>query len=253
MPPAAPDQSSAGGVGRRRRVPAGLAVALAVALALVGTGMVGYGLSSQRHPPPQPSVALAPPHKPSGEPAMNPAPTAPAPTVAVALPPATPTTIRIPAIGVSSPVNVVGLNPDKTLQVPRVGPLYDQAAWYRYSPTPGETGPSVIIGHVDSARNGPSVFYRLGALTPGQQVQVGRADGGSATFEVDSVASYPKDSFPQLTVYGPTTQPALRLITCGGSFDRATLEYRNNTVVFAHLVASTAPTGTTAPTDTTAR
>lgn len=150
---------------------------------------------------------------------------------------AEPTTIAIPAIGVSSPVNNVGLNPDNTMEVPQPGPLYDQAAWYRHSPTPGELGPSVIIGHIDSVETGPSVFFALQELEPGQRIDVGRSDGTMAVFEVDSVERYPKDSFPHLTVYGNTDHAALRLITCGGVFDDATDNYRDNIVVFAHLVS----------------
>jgi sortase (surface protein transpeptidase) len=157
----------------------------------------------------------------------------------VGLAAATPTAIRIPAIDVSAPVNTVGLNRDHTMQVPAPGPLYNQPAWYRYSPTPGQLGPSVIIGHIDSARDGPSVFFKLGALTPGEQIQVDRTDHTTATFEIDAVRSYPKKSFPTTVVYGPTSQSALRLITCGGSFNRATGQYRDNTVVFAHLTGDT--------------
>ncbi|MDQ2883286.1 MAG: class F sortase [Actinomycetota bacterium] len=221
----------AGGLGRRRLV----AVALAAVLGLAGVSMVGYALEHQQVAP-QPSVADTGPLSlpelkalPAPQPAL-------APRITAGLPRAEPTSIRIPAINVSSPVNVVGLKPDKTMAVPQPGPLYDQAAWYRYSPTPGEIGPSVIIGHIDSAKNGPSVFFNLGELKPGQRIRVTRSDGTTPTFEVDSVHSYPKDAFPQQAVYGDTDYPALRLITCGGSFDRQTRQYLNNTVVFAHLV-----------------
>lgn len=156
------------------------------------------------------------------------------------LPAAAPTSIQIPAIGVSSPVNVVGLNPDATMQVPQPGPLYDQAAWYRYSPTPGEIGPSVIIGHIDSAARGPSVFFGLSRLEPGQRIRVSRDDQTTMTFEVDAVQSYSKNSFPAATVYGGTDRAALRLITCGGAFDQTTRQYRDNIVVFAHLAGVTA-------------
>ncbi len=154
---------------------------------------------------------------------------------AALLPAARPTSLHIPAINVSSAVNSVGLNPDHTMEIPHPGPLYDQPAWYRYSPTPGERGPSVIIGHVDSAKGGPSVFFTLGALKPGQRIEVARIDGTTAAFAVDSVESFPKDSFPVRDVYGDTDHAALRLITCGGSFDERTHSYRNNIVVFAHL------------------
>jgi sortase (surface protein transpeptidase) len=148
---------------------------------------------------------------------------------------ARPKTIRIPAIKVFSPVNSVGLNSDHTMEVPHPGPLYNQPAWYRNSPTPGERGASVIVGHVDSAK-GPSVFFNLGALRPGQRIEITRADGIIAIFAVDHVASFPKDSFPTRAVYGSSDYSALRLVTCGGSFDKATGNYRNDVVVFAHLV-----------------
>ena len=96
-----------------------------------------------------------------------------------------PVTLAIPSIGVSSPVNNVGLNPDRTLEVPAPGPLYDQAAWYRGSPTSGRVGPSVILGHVDSAAAGPSVFFRLGSLRRHDLVLITRADGSVAVFAVD--------------------------------------------------------------------
>lgn len=147
-----------------------------------------------------------------------------------------PSRVRIPSIGVESPVNEVGLNPDRSMEVPAPGPDYDQAAWYRGSVTPGEIGPSVIIGHVDSAKDGPSVFYRLGDLRPGAAFTVNREDGKELTFRVDSVRSYSKSEFPTRTVYGGTTRPEVRLITCGGDFDSDAGSYRDNTVVFAHLV-----------------
>lgn len=229
----------------RRRVENGtrtarlVAAAVAVVLGLAGALMVGYALGHQQVAP-QPAVVSAgrqaadrealealPPPPPTSEP-----PAVRGPVLAAAQP----TSIRIPAIDVSSPVNTVGLNPDNTMEVPQPGPLYDQAAWYRYSPTPGEPGPSVITGHIDSAEDGPSVFFRLGDLKPGQQISVGRADGSTAVFAVESVRTYPKDVFPRLTVYGDTDHAALRLITCSGTFDRATGHYRDNIVVFARLV-----------------
>lgn len=111
------------------------------------------------------------------------------------------------------------------------------AGWFTGSPTPGQLGPSVIVGHVDSA-DGPSVFYRVGAVRPGQHVEVARADGTTAVFLVDSVERFAKADFPTLRVYGNTDRAALRVITCGGRYDRATGHYEDNIVVFAHLVGS---------------
>ena len=221
------------------------AVVVAVVLGVVGLLMVSYALAAQQPTPPQPpqaapgSVSIpAPPATPAGTSAR------PGASPAV-LAPAAPTAITIPAIGVSSPVNQVGLNPDRTIEVPPPGPRYDQAAWYRYSPTPGQLGPSVILGHIDSAKNGPSVFFKLGALRPGQQIQIARDDRSTAAFTVDAVASYPKDAFPTQAVYGDTA--ALRLITCGGDFNENTRQYDNNTVVFAHLTTPPAPAAAASP------
>jgi len=154
----------------------------------------------------------------------------------VLLPPSEPIAIDIPAIGVHSEVQQVGLTAERTIEVPAPGPLYDQAAWYKYSSTPGAIGPAIIVGHVDSATDGPSVFYHLGGLQPGDEVLVTRRDGTVAIFTVEAVRRYPKDDFPTELVYGHTDYAALRLITCGGTFDRAERNYLDNVIVFATLV-----------------
>jgi hypothetical protein len=154
--------------------------------------------------------------------------------------PSAPVSIAIPAIGVDSKVFDVGLNPDGTIQVPPLdnSPLTNEAAWYRYSSTPGALGTSVIEGHVDSAASGPSVFYRLGALAVGQQIYITRRDHTVAIFRITAVRQYPKDQFPTTAVYGNARYAALRLVTCGGQFDYATHHYLSNTVVFAALTSS---------------
>ncbi|MBW0105473.1 class F sortase [Pseudonocardia sp. KRD-291] len=212
---------------RRRR----WIVMLTAGLTALGLILVGYGVAAPQGAPPAPSAA------PVSEPIRAmPSELASTP-LRVGLPESAPTSLRIPAIKVASVVNSVGLNPDETMEVPAPGPLYDQAAWYRSSPTPGELGPSVIIGHVDSAANGPSVFYELGALKVGDRIEATRADGAVVEFAVDTVRSFPKDAFPQQTVYGNTPGPELRLITCGGPFDASAGSYRNNTVVFARQIS----------------
>jgi sortase (surface protein transpeptidase) len=130
------------------------------------------------------------------------------------------------------------------LEVPAPGPYYDDAAWYEHSSTPGAIGPAVIIGHVDSAANGPSVFFHLRDLRPGQEILITRADGLVAVFRVDGVGAYPKLDFPTQLVYGETDHAALRLITCGGTFDRATGHYQDNIIVFASLIGSHPTPGT---------
>ncbi|MEJ2887820.1 class F sortase [Actinomycetospora aeridis] len=210
-------------------------VAGAVVLAVLGLGLVGWAFTHQSGPPPAPALASE-----TGPP--PPASVVAGREVETAEPLGTsspPATLRIPAIRVDSPVDQVGLNPDRTMEVPAEGtPGYDHAAWFRYSVTPGRQGPSVLIGHVDSATSGPSVFYELGRLRPGDRAAVTRADGATVTFEVTEVAVFPKDAFPSERVYGPTRGPELRLITCGGSFDRGAGSYRDNTVVFAREVAA---------------
>lgn len=146
-----------------------------------------------------------------------------------------PVRLDIPAIGVHSTLLRLGLNPDHTVQVPPLA-RDSRAGWYRYSPTPGQLGPAVILGHVDSARYGPGVFYRLGTLRRGEVVDVTRADGRVARFRVDRVAQFPKAQFPTAQVYGNVDHAALRLVTCGGTFDRSSGSYEDNIVVFAELI-----------------
>jgi Sortase domain len=148
-----------------------------------------------------------------------------------------PVSVYIPAIGVDSKLLYMGVNADGTIQVPSLETSSEEAGWYRYSATPGQIGASVIEGHVDSYQ-GPAVFYRLGALRPGDTIDVTLADGITAIFSVTGVREYPKSNFPAKSIYGPTDYAALRLITCGGVFDYATGHYLSSTVVFASLISS---------------
>jgi sortase (surface protein transpeptidase) len=148
-----------------------------------------------------------------------------------------PVSVDIPAIGVHSKLLHLGVNPDGTMQVPSLTSRAGQAAWYKYSPTPGQIGASVIEGHVDSYR-GPAVFFRLGALRPGDRVRVRLADGVTAVFRVTGVRQYPKSKFPARKIYGPTRFASLRMITCGGVFDYRTQNYLSSTVVFASLMSA---------------
>jgi hypothetical protein len=147
-----------------------------------------------------------------------------------------PLSVTIPAINVHSKLLRLGLNRNGSIAVPPLPESAGLAAWYKYSVTPGQIGPAVIEGHVDSYA-GPAVFFRLGALHPGNTVNVTLADGVTAIFRVTGVREYRKNDFPDKTVYGRTDYAALRLITCGGSFDHATRHYLSSTVVFASLVA----------------
>jgi hypothetical protein len=200
-------------------------LALAGVLALVGVGAIVAALLGQQYAPAE--------HDAGSLPAPPPVTSVPArPAAPVAPPPSPPGRITIAKLGIDSRVASVGLNPDRTMEVPAKGPLYDLAAWYRYSVTPGQQGPSVIVGHIDSAENGPSVFYRLGELAPGDVVAVTREDGRTVPFTVYATRSFAKDAFPTGEVYAGTPGPELRLITCSGSFDASARSYRDNTVVF---------------------
>jgi sortase (surface protein transpeptidase) len=145
--------------------------------------------------------------------------------------------LSIPDIGVQSVLNPLGVDADGGLEVPARGPHYDEAAWFTGSPRPGETGPAVLMGHVNGRGGTPSVFFRLAELGGGDPVTVSRTDGTTATFEVYRTEQYPKDEFPTTAVYGDTAGSELRLITCAGSWDAAVGHYRDNVVVYAQLVS----------------
>jgi len=148
-----------------------------------------------------------------------------------------PVAVDIPAIGVHSKLLHLGVNSDGTIQVPSLDARADEAAWYKYSAAPGEMGTSVIEGHVDTFL-GPAVFFRLGALHPGDSIDVRLADGVTAVFRVTGVRQYLKSRFPAKTIYGATGFAALHLITCGGVFDNTTRSYLSSTVVFASLTSA---------------
>ena len=222
--------------GRRRAVATGVGVALL----LGGGAAVAVGVTAQEPSPPAPASAQALPTSPapsSGTPTPTteasapPAPTASPTAEAKAQP--KPVKVTIPSLKVSSSLLELGLAEDGTIDVPKPGADYDKAAWFTGSPRPGAVGPAVIEGHVDGV-HGPSVFYDLGKIDKGAKVHVERADGSTVIFVVDGVEAYPKDDFPVKKVYGNTSGPELRLITCGGKFDKATGHYVDNTVVYAH-------------------
>jgi Sortase domain len=147
------------------------------------------------------------------------------------LPRSEPVRLRIPSIGVDTALVRLGLDAAGVLEAPAD---FAVAGWFVHAPTPGELGPAIIAGHVDSKR-GPAVFFRLHRLVPGDEIQVERADGRTAVFRVVAVERHPKEAFPTAAVYGDTDRAALRLITCGGAFDRASGHYRENLVAFARL------------------
>jgi len=149
-----------------------------------------------------------------------------------------PVALRIPAMGVSSSLSQLGLNADKSPQVPT---QYQEPGWYKLGPAPGMMGSAVILGHVDD-KKGPAVFYKLATLKAGDKVDVSLANGAVAHFAVKSVETFLKAKFPSDKVYASHGVKALQLVTCGGVFDKATGHYLSNIVAFTTLV-STTPAG----------
>jgi hypothetical protein len=142
---------------------------------------------------------------------------------------AAPVRLRIPALRVDTPLQRLDLQADGTVAVPK---RPDMAGWYERGPRPGQAGPAVILGHVDS-HAGPGIFFDLSRLPRGAVVKVDRADGSTVTFRVTKVSRVSKTRFPTDLVYAPTLEPTLRLVTCGGSFDTSRRSYRDNVIAFA--------------------
>nr|WP_228031196.1 class F sortase [Streptomyces phyllanthi] len=149
------------------------------------------------------------------------------------LPRSVPKRISIPEITVDAPFTGLSIGESGQLDAP---PPDDPnlAGWFEDGASPGEAGSSIVVGHVDTT-TGPAVFADLLTLRRGSTVDITRADGIVARFKVDSVATFSKEHFPNERVYGDTRTPQLRLITCGGVYNRTTRDYESNVVVFAHL------------------
>lgn len=213
----------------------GLAATVVTCLLVVsGATCIGIAVTHQRDRPEPPLAAVDTPAPPA---AAQPTPMEPPPAVVgPVLEVSKPLRLAIPAIDVRTRLLRLGQAADGSLEVPAPGPHYNEAGWYRFSPTPGSLGPSVIVGHLDSATTGQSVFSRLGGLHRKDIVRISRADGSVAVFAVDDVRRYRKSRFPSRLVYGDTDHAALRLITCGGPIQRVSGHYRDNVIVLASLV-----------------
>lgn len=203
---------------------------IAAALVLTGSGCLVLGLQEHQHP-------LAGPVTSDRVPKGAKPKAAPANVATLATVRSIPTELKIPAISLAVSLSTLGLNPDGTVQVPTD---VQQPGWYRFGPSPGEIGAAVILGHVDSAE-GPGVFFRLRSLVAGTVIEVTLADGITAQFKVNSVATYLKTNFPSQAVYTSDGHSALQLVTCGGAFDTATGHYLSNIVVYTSLVALLPP------------
>ena len=214
----------------RRAVPA--LVALAVAL-LTLVQLAGCAASSPSAGARPPSITIsAGPNASTGTAAGTGTSPSSTPT---ALARSVPVRLRIPSIGVDTPLMQLGLAANGTVDVPPIE-AHAPAGWYDGSPTPGQVGPAVILGHVTVGQFGDGVFLHLSRMKAGDRIDVGLKDGISAAFEVDSVQTVPKSQFPTSSVYGNVDHPALRLITCGGDRAGDGSGYTDNVIVYASLV-----------------
>lgn len=207
--------------------PAAGALALVTALVVGLGGLTGVApWARQPDDGPAPATRAA-----ASSPAAAPVPVPGGAPAAVPVRPAAsdPIGLSVPSIGVRTTLERLGVDAEGALQVPV---SYERAGWFARGPAPGQPGPAVVAGHVDST-SGPAVFYRLRELRTGALVTVQRRDGGTVRFRVVQVRRYPKTDFPSGDVYGPTPGRELRLITCGGTFDAERRSYRDNVVAYA--------------------
>jgi hypothetical protein len=224
----------------RRYRPGGRAVLGAAAFALVlGLTLIRTGTDTTASGPPQPqagqrSAARLPVPSPSGSPGHGSGKDGRTPAAHAPIAASRPGYVAIRSIGVDAPLTGVGLGPEGLLEVPPPQAA-NLAGWYEGAVTPGERGTAVVVGHVDN-RAGPAVFFRLGALERGAEVDVRRKDGRTAVFTVYAVEAHSKEAFPGDRVYRDTGRAELRLITCGGGYAEDT-GYQGNVVAYARLTA----------------
>jgi hypothetical protein len=211
-----------------RRQGGGRYLAVAAAALVVGgvaiLGIDGWHKSGPPRPAAAGNVAQVPTQRPTSAAKVQ------------ALAKSVPVRIDIPSIGVHAKTLSMGADAEGGIAVPSLAQA-ELTSWYNEGPAPGEVGPSVIVGHVDT-KSGPAVFYRLGELKKGATIDVARTDGSVVSFAVDSVAEYPKAEFPAEKIFSDLDYPGLRLITCGGAFDSDTGHYLDNTIVFGHMTGS---------------
>ncbi|MET3206706.1 UNVERIFIED_ORG: hypothetical protein ABIB21_003529 [Arthrobacter sp. UYEF13] len=215
--------------------PAAAGVLLLLALAGCAAGTAGTPDAGAIPSASASSSVAASPHS---APPPVPSPAAPA-AAAQQLPvlgASAPVTLSIASIGVRTDLLHLGLRENGSLEVPQDTGNGAPASWYNGSPTPGERGPSVMLGHVNALGGNQGVFADLRKLTPGTEINVSRTDGSTAVFTVDRGALYSKNEFPTLEVYGNTPGAELRLITCDG-YDPATGLFDDNYVIYAKLKA----------------
>jgi Sortase domain len=194
---------------------------------LIGAGLLVIGLNAELHrwtPPPAPPPSAAVSH--------GPVTTAQRGMTRTPMGRSLPVAVTIPAIQVHARIIALGLDRSGAVAIPSLNTPF-LTSWYDGGSAPGQAGPAVLFGHVDSAKVGPAVFYRLGDLRPGDLVYVTRSDRRTAVFKVSAVGMYSERNFPAGKVYGFTPHPTLRLITCGGTYDDGTHHYLDRIIAFA--------------------
>ncbi|MFH8217793.1 class F sortase [Streptomyces sp. NPDC018057] len=227
--PPQPDRSGTGTAPPRARL------RLLWPVAAVGFGLVLIHQSLGAAP----VTSLRQPDRPAAIASRAPSAAQPEPSTGTddgALPRSAPTRISIPEISVDAPFTKLSLDASGQLAPPPADDT-NLVGWYQGGASPGERGASIVVGHVDTT-TGPAVFVGLDALKAGDHVDITREDGIVARFAVDAVDTFSKANFPDAEVYADTPTPELRLITCGGVFNRTSKDYESNVVVFAHLESS---------------
>ncbi|GAB3911818.1 class F sortase [Kibdelosporangium lantanae] len=196
----------------------------AVVAATLVLALAGCGSTEAKAPAPQPTAGSAPT-----------SPAATGSTGSTGDDRILPTSVEIPKIGAKSTLVEAGLDANRSIEVPPVdNPM--QAAWYKFSQVPGDAGPAILLGHVDGNKK-PGIFYKLHEVKVGDEILVGRRDGKTLKFVTTKTEQVPKEKLPEDAIYGTTTEPELRVITCGGAFDKAEHSYKDNIIVYAKLAA----------------
>ncbi|MEU5208918.1 class F sortase [Streptomyces sp. NPDC020742] len=209
--------------------PVGRGLLWSAAVFLLGSLLVYNSVDTSADPKPQSPSAVAASSTPRATPHSSPA------APGLFMPRSLPKRVQIPQIAVDAPFTQLGIGPTGQLDAPPAGDR-NLVGWFKDGATPGERGSAIIAGHVDT-KTGPAVFMQLESLKPGNSVNITREDGMIATFRVDSIETFSKKNFPNDRVYADEPTAQLRIITCGGAYDRKVRDYVDNIVVFAHLAS----------------
>lgn len=200
---------------------------LALGIAFIVTGMRMWPAAPR-------DIGTIPPV--TAAPAIPAGPSAAGPASSRTTAPFVPARLRVPRIGIDAPVVPVVVRPDGLLAVP--ADVRTVGWWSAGAPAAAPSGTVVLAGHVDSARQGPGAFFGIRALEPGDRVILSSASGRTTAYTVAARRQYPKNALPAGQLFDQDRPSRLVLVTCGGSFDRATRHYSDNVVVYARPAPS---------------